>query len=67
MKQNKEPLRNPMDRRLSFLDELPSCRAAVQQRIAQEVPESNRDTGSGPGAGGKIRHYPGDADILRTG
>ena len=36
MKQNKEPLRNAMDRRLSFLDELPSCRAAVQQRIAQE-------------------------------
>ena len=36
MKQNKESLRTAMDRRLSFLDELPSCRAAVQQRIAQE-------------------------------
>ena len=33
---NKETLRTAMDRRLSFLDELPSCRAALQQRIAQE-------------------------------
>ncbi len=33
---NKETLRTAMDRRLSFLDGLPSCRAAVQQRIAQE-------------------------------
>ena len=36
MKTNKEPLRTAMDRRLSFLDDLPSCRAAVQHRIAQE-------------------------------
>ena len=43
MKQNKESLRTSMDRRLSFLDELPSCRAAVQQRIAQEEePEMKR-------------------------
>jgi FlaG/FlaF family flagellin (archaellin) len=33
---NKETLRAAMDRRLSFLDERPSCRAAVQYRIAQE-------------------------------
>ena len=33
---NKETLRTAMDRRLSFLDGLPSCRAAVQQRIAHE-------------------------------
>ena len=36
MKTNKEPLRSAMDRRLSFLDELPSCRAALHCRIAQE-------------------------------
>lgn len=36
MKTNKEPLRSAMDRRLSFLDELPSCRAALHRRIAQE-------------------------------
>ena len=36
MKTNKETLQNVMDRRLSFLDDLPSCRAAVQARIAQE-------------------------------
>ena len=36
MKTNKEPLRSAMDRRLSFLDELPSCRAALYRRIAQE-------------------------------
>jgi len=36
MKTNEEMLRTAMDRRLSFLDELPSCRAAVQYRIAQE-------------------------------
>ncbi|MBR5960261.1 MAG: hypothetical protein IKZ98_04640 [Clostridia bacterium] len=36
MKTNKEPLRSAMDRRLSFLDELPSCRAALYHRIAQE-------------------------------
>ena len=33
---NEETLKTAMDRRLSFLDGLPSCRAAVQQRIAQE-------------------------------
>ena len=38
MKTNKEPLRSAMDRRLSFLDELPSCRAALHSRIAQEAP-----------------------------
>ena len=36
MKTNKEPLRTAMDRRLSFLDDVPSCRAALQYRIAQE-------------------------------
>ena len=36
MKTNKESLQAMMDRRLSFLDDLPSCRAAVQVRIAQE-------------------------------
>ena len=36
MKTNKETLQTVMDRRLSFLDDLPSCRAAVQARIAQE-------------------------------
>ena len=36
MKTNKESLRSAMDRRLSFLDELPSCRAALYHRIAQE-------------------------------
>lgn len=36
MKTNKETLQTMMDRRLSFLDDLPSCRAAVQVRIAQE-------------------------------
>ena len=36
MKTNKETLQTMMDRRLSFLDDLPSCRAAVQARIAQE-------------------------------
>ncbi len=36
MKTNKETLQTMMDRRLSFLDELPSCRAGVQYRIAQE-------------------------------
>ena len=33
---NKETLKARMDRRLSFLDGLPSCRSAVMQRIAQE-------------------------------
>ena len=33
---NKETLQSAMDRRLSFLDDRPSCRAAVQYRIAQE-------------------------------
>ncbi len=36
MKMNKKTIRSAMDNRLSFLDELPSCRAAVQYRIAQE-------------------------------
>ena len=36
MKTNKETLRSAMDRRLSFLDELPSCRAELYHRIAQE-------------------------------
>lgn len=36
MKTNKRTIRSAMDRRLSFLDDLPSCRAAVQRRIAQE-------------------------------
>ena len=36
MKENKETLRDAMDRRLSFLDERPSCRNRVMQRIAQE-------------------------------
>jgi len=33
---NKKTIRSAMDARLSFLDELPSCRAGVQYRIAQE-------------------------------
>ena len=33
---NKETLQAVMDRRLSFLDERPSCRPALMQRIAQE-------------------------------
>ena len=36
MKTNKKTIQSAMDARLSFLDELPSCRAAVQRRIAQE-------------------------------
>ena len=36
MKTNRKTIQSAMDRRLSFLDELPSCRAAVQYRIAQE-------------------------------
>ncbi len=36
MKKNKETLQTAMDRRLSFLDELPSCRPALMQQIAQE-------------------------------
>ncbi len=36
MKTNKESLKASMDRRLSFLDEVPSCRAALRVRIAQE-------------------------------
>ena len=36
MKTNKKTIQSAMDSRLSFLDELPSCRAAVQYRIAQE-------------------------------
>ena len=33
---NKETLKAAMDRRLSFLDETPSCRPALMQRIVQE-------------------------------
>ena len=36
MKTNKKTIQSAMDARLSFLDELPSCRAGVQYRIAQE-------------------------------
>ncbi|MBQ7655888.1 MAG: hypothetical protein IJS41_05215 [Clostridia bacterium] len=36
MKTNKEALKAALDRRLSFLDEVPSCGAAVQYRIAQK-------------------------------
>ncbi len=36
MKTNRKTIQSAMDNRLSFLDELPSCRAAVQYRIAQE-------------------------------
>ena len=36
MKTNKDSLKAAMDRRLSFLDEVPSCRAAVLHRIAQK-------------------------------
>ena len=36
MKTNEKSLKAMMDRRLSFLDEIPSCRAALQVRIAQE-------------------------------
>ncbi len=36
MKTNKKTIQSAMDNRLSFLDEQPSCRTAVQIRIAQE-------------------------------
>ncbi len=36
MKTNRKTIQSAMDNRLSFLDELPSCRAALQYRIAQE-------------------------------
>jgi len=36
MKSNNESLKKAMDRRLAFLDDLPSCRSAVMYRIAQE-------------------------------
>ncbi len=36
MKTNKDSLKSAMDRRLSFLDDVPSCRAAVMHRIAQK-------------------------------
>ncbi len=36
MKTNKETLQTVMDRRLSFLNDLPSCRGTVQERIAKE-------------------------------
>ena len=39
MKKNRETIRSAMDRRLSFLDDLPSCRAGVLEQIAwEEVP-----------------------------
>ena len=36
MKTNKEQLKAAMDRRLSFLDDVPSCRAKIMYRIAQK-------------------------------
>lgn len=36
MKTNKDSIRSAMDRRLSFLDDLPSCRAGVLEQIARE-------------------------------
>ena len=36
MKNDKETIKEAMDRRLSFLDDVPSCRSRVQDRIAQE-------------------------------
>ena len=36
MKMNEEQLKAAMDRRLSFLDDVPSCRAKVKYRIAQK-------------------------------
>ena len=36
MKTDERSLKAAMDRRLSFLDEMPSCRSAVMHRIAQE-------------------------------
>ena len=36
MKTNKDQLKAAMDRRLSFLDDVPSCRAKVMYRIAQK-------------------------------
>ena len=36
MKTNKEQLKDSLDRRLSFLDDVPSCRAKVMYRIAQK-------------------------------
>ncbi|MBR6707758.1 MAG: hypothetical protein IKI84_13945 [Clostridia bacterium] len=36
MKTNNSSLRDAMDRRLSFLDSLPSCRGAVMERIKRE-------------------------------
>ena len=36
MKTNKDQLKAAMDRRLSFLDDVPSCRAKIQYRIAQK-------------------------------
>ena len=36
MKTNKDSLKAAMDRRLSFLDDVPSCRAQVMYRIAQK-------------------------------
>ena len=36
MKKNRETIRSAMDRRLSFLDDLPSCRTGVLEQIARE-------------------------------
>ncbi len=36
MKTNKDSIRSAMDRRLSFLDDLPSCRAGVLEQIARK-------------------------------
>ena len=36
MKKNREMIRSAMDRRLSFLDDLPSCRTGVLEQIARE-------------------------------
>ena len=37
MKKNRETIRSAMDRRLSFLDDLPSCRAGVLEQIARVI------------------------------
>ena len=48
MKKNRETIRSAMDRRLSFLDDLPSCRAGVLEQIArEEVPVMKRKVSVG--------------------
>ena len=42
MKTNEKTLRAAMDRRLSFLDSAPSCRAEVLSRIAREEPPAGK-------------------------